>query len=179
MPRGTLARSLALALALSALLAGCGLVGSGATTTSSHSPTNALDPLKPVFPTKLTAATAKTETIRIADQIQDLVAGRDIVFVDRHEKLIAATKTAGSYYGVLRTVNVSGSLDPLAQAQAMAKLLETAGWIEREHADDKGKYLVALSSSSDGAKAWFLLLGGDGGDKKPVVTIQLASPDLP
>ncbi|MDQ1571434.1 MAG: hypothetical protein QOF79_2108 [Actinomycetota bacterium] len=169
----------ALTIIVAALLAGCGLVGSESATKASHSAAaNPLRALKPVYPKKLTAATAKTETIRIADQIQDLIAKTDIIYVDNHDEVVPATKTAGSYYGVLRTVNVSPSLDPGAQAEAMAKLLETAGWIERENANDTGKYLVALSSSSD-SRAWFLLLGGDAGDKKPVVTIQLASPDLP
>ena len=174
------ARTIALAVVVGALLAGCGLVGSGPAPGANHSrAANPLDPLKPVVPKKLTGATAKTESIRIADQIQDLIAKTDIVFVDNHDEVVPATKTAPSYYGVLRTVNVSKSLDPAMQAQAMAKLLETAGWVERETADDTGKYLVALSSSSDNSRAWFLLLGGDAGDKKPVITIQLASPDLP
>jgi hypothetical protein len=172
--------ALVLAVLVGALLTGCDLVGSGSTPGANHTQApNPLDPLKPVVPKKLTASTTKTETIRIAGQIQDLIAQTDIVFVDNHDELVPATKTAPSYYGVLRTINVSKTLDPGAQAQAMAKLLETAGWIERETANDTGKYLVALSSSTDSTKAWFLLLGGDAGDKKPVVTIQLASPDLP
>jgi hypothetical protein len=164
---------------LASSLAGCDLVGHGASPTASHTPATALVPLLPSYPKTLTAANAKTETLRVADQIQDLIASTDIVFVDKHEQLVAKTKAAAGYYGVLRTINVSPSLDAVEQATAMAKLLETAGWIEKQVAPDTGQYLAALSSSSDPTKTWFLILGGDTTNKKPVITIQLASPDLP
>ena len=142
--------------------------------------TTALNALLPTYPAKLTAATAKSTTVSIVDSIQGLIAKQDMVFVDDHAQFVAATSKTGSYYGVLRTISVAKSLDPLAQAEAMEKLLAAAGWIERDTATDKGKFLAAMSSSSTGAKAWFLLLGGDSTNaKSPVVTVQVASPDLP
>jgi hypothetical protein len=171
------------AIALAAILALAGCTGSHKTTTvSTPKPTaaTALGALEPVFPAKLTPTTAKSETVRVADAIQGLIAKTDIVYVDDHSQLVAATKSTPSYYGVLRTVNVSPSLDPIEQATAMSKLLVAAGWIERKNQSATGSYLDALSSDPDGNKSWFVLLGADStAAKQPVVTIQLASPDLP
>lgn len=174
------ALSLVLVVVLGSGLAGCDLVGSGSSVTAPQQQSaSPLNPLDPVVPTKLTSTTAGKETVRLADEIQGMIAKTDIVFVDDHHQVVAATTSAGSYYGVLRTVSVDPKFDSVTQTKAMAKLLETAGWTERQTADASGKYLVALSSSRDDATSWFLLLGTDTADKKPVITIQLASPDLP
>jgi hypothetical protein len=183
--RGIVARGLAplaLGTALAIALAGCGLVGTSAAPTpkATSSTSNALDSLQPVVPKKLTAATAKAATVNLAKQIDSLVAGSDIVYIDSHEKLIAQTATTGATYAIIRTINVSQSLDPLEQAEAMEKLLVAAGWKLEDSTSAKGKYLAAMSSSVDPSVAWFLLLGGDSTvAKQPVVTVQLASPDLP
>jgi len=141
--------------------------------------TSALTGLLPSYPAKFTAASAKAETVAAADNIQGLVAKVDILFVDDHAELVPATKSAASYYGVLRTINVAPALDPLEQAEAMERILVAAGWTERDSANQKGKYLAALTSNPTGSRAWFLLVGGDSTKpKSPVVTIQLASPDL-
>lgn len=132
------------------------------------------------MPANLTAASAKTATDNLAKQIDSLVAGSDIVFIDNHEKLIPATSSSGATYGVIRTINVSPKLDPIQQAEAMEKLLVVAGWKLEDHTSTKHTYLAAMSSSVDPSQAWFLLLGGDSTvAKQPVVTVQLASPDLP
>jgi hypothetical protein len=61
----------------------------------------------------------------------------------------------------------------------MEKLLVAAGWKLRDHTTATGKYLAAMSSSTNPTEAWFLLLGGDSTvAKEPVVTVQLASPDI-
>ena len=61
----------------------------------------------------------------------------------------------------------------------MEKLLVAAGWKLEDSTSATGKYIAAMSSSKTPSKAWFLLLGGDSTVKKqPVVTVQLASPDL-
>ncbi len=62
----------------------------------------------------------------------------------------------------------------------MEKLLVAAGWKLEDHTTATGKYLAAMSSSTNPAEAWFLLLGGDSTvTKSPVVTVQLASPNIP
>ncbi len=161
-------------------LAGCTAGGTPTPTpTSTASLSNALDSLRPVMPKRMTDATAKTATDNLAKQIDSLVASSDIVYIDNHEKIIKATKTTGATYAVIRTINVSPSLNPLQQAEAMEKLLAAAGWKLRDHSSAKGKYIAAMSSSSDPTTAWFLLLGGDSTvAKQPVVTVQLASPDI-
>jgi hypothetical protein len=185
---GPVPRSLSLAALLvvlpAILLGGCTLVGSSTPastpTPSSSSPADALGELIPTFPASFTDATAEKETARVADAIQALIAKTDIVHVDDHSQMVAATDTSGRYYGVLRTITVATGLDPITQATAMGKLLETAGWIERQKANDTGSYLIAMSSDPDGAKSWFVILGGDSTDTKAsVVTIQIASPDFP
>jgi hypothetical protein len=132
------------------------------------------------MPKKFTEAAAKKTTDDLAKQIDSLVAGTDIVYIDNHEKLIPATSSSAATYGVIRTINVSPSLDPLQQAEAMEKLLVAAGWKLEDSTSATGKYLAAMSSSADPSEAWFLLLGGDSTvAKQPVVTVQLASPDIP
>ncbi|HEX4057869.1 MAG TPA: hypothetical protein VHX87_06085 [Galbitalea sp.] len=180
--RASVAASIAAAMLVVGALAGC--AQAGATPPSTPKPTSsiagALDSLLPVVPKKLTAASAKKATDNLAKSIDALVAGSDIVYIDNHEKLIPATTSAAATYAVIRTINVSPSLDPLQQAEAMEKLLVAAGWKLEDHSSAKGKYLAAMSSSVDPSQAWFLLLGGDSTvPKQPVVTVQLASPDLP
>jgi hypothetical protein len=166
-------------VAVGLALAGC---TSGTPTTKvTSSASSALDSLLPAVPSAITAATAKTATVNLANSIDALIASSDVVYVDNHSELVAATKTDASYYGVLRTITVSASLDPLQQAEAMEKLLVAAGWTKDQTTTDKGKYLAALSSDPAAPqRSWFLLLGGDSTvAKQPVVTVQLASPDLP
>jgi hypothetical protein len=179
---GRAATAVTAVIAVSVALAGCTLVGSGA----AHKPkatstvSNALNALQPVVPKKLTAASAKKSTDDLAKQIDDLVASADTVFIDNHEKLIPATSTQGETYAIIRTISVSPGLDPVEQASAMEKLLVAAGWKLEDSTTATGKYLAAMSSSTTTAKSWFLLLGGDSTVKKqPVVTVQLASPDIP
>jgi hypothetical protein len=177
--RARAGHAVAVILAAVLLLSGCSSVHSTPKPTPVHA-SSALSALLPVAPRTLTAATAKTETTKLADSIDSLIASTDIVYVDDHSQLISATKSAGSYYGILRTITVSTSLDPVQQATAMETLLVQAGWIKRDTTTATGRYLAAMSSSSDGSKAWFLLLGGDSTvAEQPVITVQLASPDLP
>jgi hypothetical protein len=166
-------------VAVGLALSGCTSGTPGAKPTSSTS--SALDSLLPAVPKALTAATAKKATVNLADSIGTLISSPDVVYVDNHSQLVPATKTDASYYGVLRTITVSASLDPLQQAEAMEKLLVAAGWTEDQTTTDKGKYLAAMSSDPAAPqRSWFLLLGGDSTvAKQPVVTVQLASPDLP
>ena len=174
----------AVALSVALGLGGCGLVGSGvhsgSTPTHSASASNGLNSLQPLVPVTLTAASAQKATVNLAKQLESLVASTDIVHVDDHAQLVPATTSAASYYGDLRTITVSSKLDPNEQATAMEKLLVAAGWTLNDTTSATGRYLAALSSSVEPTRAWFLLLGGDSTvATSPVVTLQLASPDLP
>jgi hypothetical protein len=177
-------RALAVGVVLVASLAlgGCGLVGSSKTVPPTPTSTiaNALNGLKPVVPSKLTGASAKKATVDLANQIDALIAKTDVVYVDDHSQLVPATSSSGEYYGVLRTISVTPGFDPIQQATLMESLLVAAGWKEEDTTSPTGKYLAALSSSTDPSDAWFLLLGADATvPKQPVITVQLASPDLP
>ncbi|NEM91593.1 hypothetical protein [Galbitalea soli] len=172
------------------LVAGLALVGCTAPTATpttapsasanaSAAPVTALGALHPVFPDPVSDTSVEKESTRVADAIQALIASPAVVHVDDHARLVPATSTNGRYYGILRTVTVDASLDPIAQTTAMAKLLVAAGWIERQTGSDTGKYLDALASGTDATRSWFVIVGADSTDSSsPVVTIQLASPDL-
>lgn len=167
--------------AMSLALAGCSLVGSSKPPTPkpTSSTIGALNSLQPVVPKTLTESSAKTATDNLAKHLDSLIAKTDTVYIDNHEKLIPATATENATYAVIRTINVTPTLDPLEQAEAMEKLLVAAGWKLEASTTAKDKYLAAMSSSREPARAWFLLLGGDSTvPKQPVVTVQLASPDL-
>ena len=171
-----------LAVAMAVALAGCGLVGSSSTLptpapTSTQS--TALTSLSPTYPKKLTEDAAKTETVRLADAIQGLIAGPDIVNVDNTSKLVAATKSTGAYWGVLRVVTTSKGFDAIAQATAMEKLLVAAGWSERQTTAPTDSYAALLSSTHNGEVSLLLLRADASAAASPVVLIQLESPDLP
>ena len=110
---------LASAVVVALALAGCSAgVTPTPSPTSTASLSNALDSLRPVIPKRMTDATAKTATDNLAKQIDSLVASSDIVYIDNHEKVIKATKTTGATYAVIRTINVSPSLNPLQIGRA-------------------------------------------------------------
>lgn len=180
--RGRSAGVAALAITATIALGGCGLVGSSSSTATpapQSSLSSALKPLTPNYPTKLTEAAAKTETVRLAGAIQGLIQGVDIVNVDNTSKLVAATKSAGAYWGVLRVVTTTDGFDAITQATAMEKLLASAGWVERQTSPASDSY-AALMSSTDAGGVSLLLLRADTTPKAPpVVSIQLESPDLP
>jgi hypothetical protein len=178
---------------LSAMLAlfvaaGIAMGTTGCTSTSasvgsssaSPSPVATDSPLYPVIPATLTADTATTETVRIADAIQRIVGPSAIVHVDDHSELVAATSTTGSYYGVLRTITLEPSANPLSLAAAVVKKLKAAGWVQRQASDTGGTSMITLSSDPTAAESWFVLIGGDSSvADQSVVTMQLLSPDLP
>jgi hypothetical protein len=136
--------------------------------------------LNPVVPATLTADTAKTETVRIADAIETIVGPSKIVHVDDHSQLVAATKTTGSYYGVLRTITLDPSVNPVSLAATVVAKLKAAGWVQRQASDTGGTSMITLSSDPTAAESWFVLIGGDSSVAgQSVVTVQLLSPDLP
>lgn len=146
------------------------------TPTASHTPTA----LTPIVPDPITDASAATESVRIADAIQALIPADAIVHVDDHTQLV--DKGAGSqpYFGIIRTITTTATTDAAATATSMAASLESSGWISRESSTNAGSTLNALNSGTDAATSWFVIVGADTTDAKaPVITIQLASPDIP
>jgi hypothetical protein len=177
--RGAFLLALLVAAGIAVAAVGCtGAMTPAPSASATHTVTPS--PLSPVMPAKLTADTAKTETVRIADAIEDVVGQSNIVHVDDHSELVAATKTAGSYYGVLRTITLEPSVDPVSLASTIVKKLTAAGWVQRQSSDSSGTSMVTLSSDPSSAESWFVLIGGDSSVAgQSVVTEQLLSPDLP
>lgn len=135
--------------------------------------------LVPQYPTPYTADTAKTETIRLATAI-DALFPSSIVHIDNNDRLVDATATSGAYYGVLQNLTITLGLDPVPVATAVATRLVASGWRQLDAKDTSGVHVITLSSGVSAATSWFLVLGGDSRvASQPVVSIQLASPDLP
>ena len=169
----------AVAVAAALALGGCSLVGSSANPQPTSTVPAVLGALVPTYPAKLTPATAKKETVSAADAIQGLIASTDVVHVDNHEELVAATKSTGSYYGVERAISTSAGFDVITQAQAMEKLLVQAGWIERDTSTSTAGYTVALSTYTNAGAAALQLEADETPGSAPVIAIVLESPDLP
>ena len=166
-----------MAVALS--LGGCNLVGSNASPKPTNMLSSALGPLVPTYPAKLTTAVAKTNTVRAADAIQALIASTEIVHVADQSKLVAGTKSAGSFFGVARTVTVTTGFDVILQAQAMEKLLVQAGWASRQTSSSTAGYSVALSTSTAAGPSALLLQADEAPGQSPAILIELESPDIP
>ena len=161
-----------LALVLLLALTGCTATATPAPVVSTSS-APLIQAVVPVVPDTLDATTAQTETVRLADAIQTLVT--DIVYVDDHSQLNKATDATAAYYGVIRTITIDAATDPVVLAQSIAAVLKASSWTEDETTTEPGLSLDALHSSG-----WFLLLSGDSTvPGQSVVTLQLASPDLP
>ena len=169
----------ALALVIGLALGGCNLVGSSATPTPTDTASSALDALVPTYPTKLTPAIAKKNTVAAADAIQDLIASTEIVHVDDQSKLVAATSSTGTFYGVERAITVQTGFDVLLQAQAMEKLLVQAGWVSRNSTTDTAGYSVALTVSTAAGASVLLLQADEAPGAPAALLIELESPDLP
>jgi len=164
-------------LLVSFALAGC---TDAPSSTSEPAATAAADrPLHPVFPDQFTAASAESETVRVADAVEALLDPSDIVHVDDHAQEVPAQEDSAAYYGVIRTITLSPTVDPMAKAKAIEIALKADGWIERTVADEDGSYFAALASVALSAESWFILVGGDTSVAgQSVITLQLASPGL-
>ena len=122
----------------------------------------------------LTAEAAQVEGTRVADGLQALIEG--IVYVDDNSALVPADGDTASYYAVYRTITLENGVDPLIMGAQLTTILEQSGWSIYETTNEEGQYLSALSSGDSG---WFALVGGDATvDGQPVVTFQIASPDI-
>ena len=175
------ATSLALAAALTAALAlgGCTLVGSSAKPAPTGTVSSALNVLVPSYPVTLTAGIAKKNTSRAADAIQQLIASTEIVHVDDQSKLVPATTTTGSFYGVERAITVKSGLDVILQTQAMERLLVQAGWVSRDSTSATAGYSVALTTATRAGASVLLLQADEAPGSPPAILIELESPDLP
>ncbi|MES2171588.1 MAG: hypothetical protein V4479_12850 [Actinomycetota bacterium] len=132
-----------------------------------------------VMPATLDATTAQTETVRLADAIQALIPADLVLHTDDHSQLVARTDGPGHYYAVLRAISLQTATDPIAYAKALVASLIRAGWVERTTSDGTTDYLTALQSSRSNAP-WIVLVGGDSSvTDQSVISLQLASPDLP
>jgi hypothetical protein len=167
------------ALAVVFALGGCSLVGSSPKPAATGTAPSALASLVPTYPAKLTAATAKSETVATADAIQALIASTEIVHVDDHAQLVAATKTTGAYYAVGRAITTSTGFDVLLQGQAMEKLLIQAGWIERQTNTSTTGYMVAMSTYTDAGVSVLELIADSTPGTPAGIELELESPDLP
>jgi len=160
-------------------LGGCGLVGSSATPQPTNTLSSALAALVPTYPAHLTAAEAKSETVRTADAIQALIASTNVLYVDDKSRAIAATKTTGAYYGVERAITTASGFDVVEQGQAMEKLLVQAGWIERNTSTTTASYTVAMSTYTNAGASVLLLEADATAGAPPAIVLELESPDLP
>jgi SOS-response transcriptional repressor LexA len=140
----------------------------------------AVSGLVPVYPADFTEATAATETARVADAIQKLIEPSSIVSVQNVAQKVQADGEYAATYGILRTVALSPTADPIALATSIVGKLRAAGWVQRQTSNTNGTYSTALSSVATGSKGWFIIVVGDSSVAgQPVVSLQLASPDLP
>ncbi len=171
--------ALGLVLALSLGLAGCSGGTSSPTPKATSTVAGALSSLVPTYPAKLTEASAKKGTVAAADAIQALIAPTDVATVDNDAKFVPATKTNGAYYGVARGVATVSGFDPLAQAEAMEKLLVAAGWKSRDSKATTTKYAAVLTVDTAAGDAVLGLQAIAKGTKNPAtVLISIESPDF-
>ena len=180
----------ATAAMLCVALAGC--TGGSPTTKGSASPEASNIPMPSVtatapadsalrsrYPAPFNAATAEAETIRLADAIDSLNT-KSTTYVDNHNQVVAATANSRSYYGVLRTLTLGQKVDPAATANHIVTSLLEAGWHPLQATVTEGVHVSTLSSGTDVATSWFVVVSGDPTTAtQPVVSIALSSPDLP
>jgi hypothetical protein len=161
-------------------LGGCSLVGSSAPAPrATNTLSSALDALVPTYPSKLTAAKARSETVRTADAIQALISSSEILHVDDKSRAVAATSSTGPFYGVERAITTTKGLDVVEQAQAMEKLLVQAGWIERNTNSSTASYTVAMSTYTSAGASVLLLEADETPGSPAAIVLELESPDLP
>jgi hypothetical protein len=167
-------------LVITLLLGGCTATSTPPTSSPTPTPTIADPALRPVLPPSLTADSAKAETERLADAIDDLIIPSTLVYVDNHSVLVAGSNSAKNSWGVLRTITLTPSTDPSQVAQSVIAVLEHSGWVLLHNTTDSGTTVVALASGIDTKKSWYLLVSADASKVgQSVVTVQLESPALP
>jgi hypothetical protein len=152
------------------------------TPTSTPGPTASVTPsaVTPVVPGTLNEESITNETTRLAEAMRALIDSAVIVNVDDHAQVVEKTASAGRYYGIIRTVTLDAKTDPAAVASDMIAKLTASGWLSRDSTNSNGVALTALASGTDPGTAWFVIIGADTSvPGESVLTIQLASPDIP
>lgn len=179
MRRGFIALGIAISLGVTGALTGC--TAEAPQPTPSASETVPADPaLAAKLPADYTPATAETETVRLADAIGALLPASIVKHVDNAAQLVPASAAAGSYYGVLRHITIDPTVDPVLVAKSVGQKLVASGWSELKASDTDGVHLITLVSGSKVKSSWFIIVSGDPRTVgQSVVSIQLASPDLP
>jgi hypothetical protein len=173
-------KTLVVALAGLLVLTGCTTASPKKSATPTPTPTIADTALRPVYTPPLTQATAKTETERLADAIDDLILPTSLVYVDDHSLLIAASGKTPAAWGVLRTITLTPSTDPSQVAESLVAVLEQSGWVLLHNTTDSGTEVIALASGTKTKTSWYVLVSGDASTAgQSVVTVQLESPGLP
>jgi len=143
-------------------------------------PTSGPSPLLPVFPEDRSSDGIRLETVAVSERILAVIDEGTVLNDDVHDQTTEASDTSAAYYGVIQTVTLDPATDPVAVAQAVVDELEAAGWSVRDSSRTDADFLTALLSDQDPAEAWFLVVGADVSvPGQSVVTLQLASPDLP
>ena len=133
-----------------------------------------------IVPDELTEETLSAETTRIAAAVQDLIDPVLIVNVDDHSQLVDKTDSDGRYFGILRPITLDPSVDAVRAAKEIVTILESSGWINRDVATEADPFMSGLVSSNDDTTSWFLAIVGDTSiSGQSVISIQLASPDIP
>jgi ABC-type dipeptide/oligopeptide/nickel transport system permease subunit len=166
-------------LAVALLLAGCTAAAPTPTPTSSTPKFPVDKQLIAVMPSPLDADTAATETVRLADAMQAILPKDVVLGTDNHAQLVAKATGVGHYYAVLRAITLTATSDPIGYAKGLVAALEASGWVERTTSDTTANYLTALQSDRSDLP-WIVLVGGDASvSGQSVVSLQLASPDLP
>ncbi|QHO70636.1 hypothetical protein BHD05_14245 [Marisediminicola antarctica] len=137
-------------------------------------------PLLPVYPDGYTIDNVQAETERVAVRITGLVAVAGLLGQDTYSQEVENTEREGSYWGVLNTITLEPDVEAEIQAASVAADLADAGWLLVDGAQSPSDYAVALTSSEDPERAWFLVLGADlSVPGESVVTVRLSSPPLP
>ena len=166
------------ALAVVLALAGCSFAP--AAVSPSPSASAAASGLLPEYATDFTVAAAQAETEKLAKRIVGQIARTSVLHDDIHSVDVPAAKTAGHYGGVLHTLTLEPNLAPVDQAQAVVVALESAGWLVGGISNTGTSYTAPLISDANRNKAWIVAIGADSSVAgQSVVTIQLASPNIP
>jgi len=161
------------------LLAGCTGAPDPAPSASA-SASEEPSPLLPVYPAEPTADAITLETATVAEALARAIGEANIVNDDLNDQTTPATETTGASYAVVQTLTLDPVLDAADQARSLVLTLGEAGWRSADTTDAPSTYLAALVSGEDAATSWFLLVGADlSVPGQSVVTLQLASPDLP
>lgn len=135
-----------------------------------------------LVPKPLIVATAENTAVegtRLGDELQQIIDAKVIVNVSDASQLVPATGDTAAYYAVYRSYTLDPAIDPLTLAGVIVSGLVQSGWLVHDSNNKDGVYIAALSGGTQ-QEPWFVLVGGDASVAgQSVVTVQIASPDIP